>query len=84
MLDCWWQLSITTLTPKKQSIDINMMVVGSVICGGGGHGGGDNGGGDDDDVGVVSRSLLRGKINTQLAKQLRNRLELYPPFLPEI
>ena len=47
--------------------------MGSVICGG-----------DDDDGGGggvgSSSSLLRGKINTQLAKQLRNRLELYPPL----
>ena len=45
---------------------------------GGGGGGGDIGvgdGGGDDDVGSNgSGSLLRGNINTQLAKQLRNRL----------
>ena len=37
-------------------------------------GGGDVGGGDDDVGSNGSGSLLRGNINTQLAKQLRNRL----------
>ena len=39
-----------------------------------GDGGGDDGGGDDDVGSNGSGSLLRGNINTQLAKQLRNRL----------
>ena len=47
---------------------------------------GDGGGGGDDDVGSNgSGSLLRGNINTQLAKQLRNRLlpcgSSYAPLL---
>ena len=42
--------------------------------GGGDVGGGDDGGGDDDVGSNGSVSLLRGNINTQLAKQLRNRL----------
>ena len=42
--------------------------------GGGDVGGGDDGGGDDDVGSNGSGSLLRGNINTQLAKQLRNRL----------
>ena len=37
-------------------------------------GDGDDGGGDDDVGSNGSGSLLRGNINTQLAKQLRNRL----------